>query len=549
MTDEEIILMKVKPHWSMFVVPGILALLIIVLSLAVRLPVAMILSVVVLLPKIIQYISVELIVSSKRIHGKNGLFSSAELDTPINRVNDVSVSVPFLGKIFHYGDIMIQAGMSTYKFPCIGNPVIVRETVMQAAEDFENAKFERQTRQLVTATARQSQIQTQMAVQQTQMQAQMLGQMAAASQSTPQQMIEKKQTPKMQQTEEANDRVIRKVIPHALWYRECPVLVSQCFIADKNANGDIDLNLELMNISDKNVEAIYVDVQGFNVLKEEKCFLKDIPVLDLHIKPAECLMMPKPIDLPDNSIRQIKLYIRHVVFEDENIWNYDGEEEFYGVEVKQEEIPSHYAKDLDGLCGRVTAHKYSGKRYPFYPVFENDFWLCACGQFNTGFKCVACDEDKELIKLNFRPDLLEAEYQKRMEAERETERLRQEELRLQKEREEAERLAKEEERRQKIEKLQNTAKGFINAAGKKSREAGEKLSQTVGQAKEQAENAMNEMTAQREARREEKRSQELQEGNERYCTECGARLDADARFCAECGAKIEPEQTEDSLQK
>lgn len=60
---------------------------------------------------------------------------------------------------------------------------------------------------------------------------------------------------------------------------------------------------------------------------------------------------------------------------------------------------------------------------------------------------------------------------------------------------------------------------------------------------------MNEMTAQREARREEKRSQELQEGNERYCTECGARLDADARFCAECGAKIEPEQTEDSLQK
>lgn len=549
MTDEEIILMKVKPHWSMFVVPGILALLIIVLSLAVGLPVAMILAVVVLLPKIIQYISVELVVSSKRIHGKNGLFSSAELDTPINRVNDVSVSVPFLGRIFHYGDIMIQAGMSTYKFPCIGNPIIVRETVMQAAEDFENAKFERQTRQLVTATARQSQIQTQMAVQQTQMQAQMLGQMAAASQSTPPQMLEKKQTPKMQQTEESNDRVIRKVIPHALWYRECPVLVSQCFIADKNANGDIDLNLELMNISDKNVEAIYVDVQGFNVLKEEKCFLKDIPVLDLHIKPAECLMMPKPIDLPDNSIRQIKLYIRHVVFEDENIWNYDGDEEFYGVEVKQEEIPSHYAKDLDGLCGRVTAHKYSGKRYPFYPVFENDFWLCACGQFNTGFKCVACDEDKELIKLNFRPDLLEAEYQKRMETEREAERLRQEELRLQKEREEAERLAKEEERRQKIEKLQNTAKGFINAAGKKSREAGEKLSQTVGQAKEQAENVMNEMTAQREARREEKRSQELQEGNERYCMECGARLDADARFCTECGAKIEQEQTKDSLQK
>lgn len=183
MTEQEVIIMKVKPHWSMFIVPGILALFILLFSIA-TFPPLMLLSVVVLVPKILRYVSVELVISSKRLHGKNGILNSDELDTPINRVNDISVTTPFLGKIFHYGNIMIQAGTKTYSFACIGNPTTVRETILQAAEEFENAKFEKQTRQLVGATERQTQMQMQMMEQQTMLQAQMFGQLSSNSKST-----------------------------------------------------------------------------------------------------------------------------------------------------------------------------------------------------------------------------------------------------------------------------------------------------------------------------------------------------------------------------
>ena len=166
------------------------------------------------------------------------------------------------------------------------------------------------------------------------------------------------------------------------------------------------------------------------------------------------------------------------MFADESIWKYEGQDAFTVVDIKQEKISAEYQTDLTNLCIEVTAHKYTFSKYPYYPAFYTSYWLCACGQFNMGLKCLRCDEDKNIIEKNITRDVLVEKYNQRMiieeEERKERKALAEEELRqweekerLRREQEENERLAREEARRQKIEHLQNGAREFVDMVSKK----------------------------------------------------------------------------------
>lgn len=323
-------------------------------------------------------------------------------------------------------------------------------------------------------------------------------------------------------------RPVRKKLNNALWMKGCPVVILRGAIADQPGSDEIDLTLEFLNLSDKSVEAIYFDMTGRDSLKNVKCDMKDTAILDLDLKPGNSVVTPSPIKLPDKTIRSFAFVPRHVVFTDETIWDYDGKEELDVIDTEKKPIPSDYAKDIDSLSREVTAHKHAGIRYPYYPKDLNDYWICACGQINTGIKCLGCDEDKELIMEQITAENLDRRSKIRLQKEEEErelarqrreeeERQRQEQYRLMQEQAERERQMREAERLARAEERRNKVNGFFSGIG------GIFTGTDNGAAPQQ--NAQPQIAS-------------ASATGHKFCKYCGSKMLADDVFCGSCGKKM-----------
>lgn len=246
-----------------------------------------------------------------------------------------------------------------------------------------------------------------------------------------------------------NGRTIRKRYANRLWKKGCPIAITECIIADRDYEGNLGLYLEVENLDTTVIEGIFFDVKGYTLRKEEKCNLEDIAVIDIRIAPAGKIIIPVVVELPDNMIRQVKISVRNVVFEDETIWTGDVKEPLTSIKYEQEKIPTKYIADLSSITKKVTSNEYDSRRYPFYPVSEEEFWVCACGQFNKNLKCVLCGEDKNVIMDNISEAAIKKEADSRGEREKKAieEAIKAQEEQERKRLEEAKRREEEERRR------------------------------------------------------------------------------------------------------
>jgi uncharacterized membrane protein YdbT with pleckstrin-like domain len=78
-------------------------------------------------------------VTNLRIVDEEGLFSHNTKESPLDKINNVSLHQSFLGSIFGYGDIEIQtaaeSGATVYRM--VNNPVGVRDAISTAQEEYE----------------------------------------------------------------------------------------------------------------------------------------------------------------------------------------------------------------------------------------------------------------------------------------------------------------------------------------------------------------------------------------------------------------------------
>ncbi len=71
--------------------------------------------------KTISYYNTEIAITSRRIVGKTGTFSTKTVDASIEKVDNCEVTQPLLGKIFNYSTIEISVGSKTMEFPYLKN--------------------------------------------------------------------------------------------------------------------------------------------------------------------------------------------------------------------------------------------------------------------------------------------------------------------------------------------------------------------------------------------------------------------------------------------
>jgi len=93
------------------------------------------------------------VVTNLRIIDEFGVLSHNAKESPIDKVNNVSFTQSFWGRLFGYGDVQIQtaaeSGMTTYCY--VSNPRLLTDTVTKCQEDFRQAQMKRQAEQLANA--------------------------------------------------------------------------------------------------------------------------------------------------------------------------------------------------------------------------------------------------------------------------------------------------------------------------------------------------------------------------------------------------------------
>lgn len=93
------------------------------------------------------------VVTNQRVIDEIGLFSHFAKESPLEKINNVSYSHSFWGRMFNYGDVEIQTaaqiGATVYKQ--VSHPKQLKEVITQAQTDIEYERGQRQANQFAAA--------------------------------------------------------------------------------------------------------------------------------------------------------------------------------------------------------------------------------------------------------------------------------------------------------------------------------------------------------------------------------------------------------------
>ncbi len=90
-------------------------------------------------------------VTNKKIYGRTGLIKTDELESPINKIQNIKVQHSILGRILKYGTIFITTDSGVYGFRYINKPEDFRKTVMSQIEASEYDKMDVHANKIASA--------------------------------------------------------------------------------------------------------------------------------------------------------------------------------------------------------------------------------------------------------------------------------------------------------------------------------------------------------------------------------------------------------------
>ena len=87
---------------------------------------------------------VQLVLTDRRVYGKTGIINTKSVDSPISKVNSVSIEQGFWGKVFRYSTVLISTSSGNYKFDFLNDAERFKEKTMEQIELYENDKLKKQ---------------------------------------------------------------------------------------------------------------------------------------------------------------------------------------------------------------------------------------------------------------------------------------------------------------------------------------------------------------------------------------------------------------------
>lgn len=81
--------------------------------------------------QLVKDITTELVITNKRVLGRKGFIKIKALDTMISSIDNVKVTIPFIGRLLRYGNIIIETKSDNYEYKLIKNPIKLKKRIME----------------------------------------------------------------------------------------------------------------------------------------------------------------------------------------------------------------------------------------------------------------------------------------------------------------------------------------------------------------------------------------------------------------------------------
>ncbi|MFA5012622.1 MAG: PH domain-containing protein [Ignavibacteria bacterium] len=162
--DEKVILIT-RPHWFTMVLKYLIGLIgiaagitLMFFALAVVAIPVMVVSAVYLAYKILERNRNIWAVTNMRVIDEEGVFSSDTKESPLDKINNVSYSQSFWGKIFGYGNVDIQTaaeiGETTYNY--VEKPGKLKDAITTMQEEYKKMQMKNQAKEFANAIGNSS---------------------------------------------------------------------------------------------------------------------------------------------------------------------------------------------------------------------------------------------------------------------------------------------------------------------------------------------------------------------------------------------------------
>ena len=93
---------------------------------------------------VIKLVCIELVVTDKKIIGKNGVIYSNAMDVYLEKIDNFVIDETLMGRIFHFSTITIGTASTTMKFPYMQNAVEFKNKVMDCYDARKTALMKEQ---------------------------------------------------------------------------------------------------------------------------------------------------------------------------------------------------------------------------------------------------------------------------------------------------------------------------------------------------------------------------------------------------------------------
>lgn len=103
--------------------------------------------------KTIQFRYVELALTNKRVVGKHGVFNTKVMDSPLNKIQNVTVEQTFLGKVFNYSSVTINTAAGRYSFDAIMNGDAFKNMILAQQDAYEEERMVQQASAMARSVA------------------------------------------------------------------------------------------------------------------------------------------------------------------------------------------------------------------------------------------------------------------------------------------------------------------------------------------------------------------------------------------------------------
>ena len=182
----------------------------------------------------------------------------------------------------------------------------------------------------------------------------------------------------------------------------CPVDILKGAIYIDNLTSKAVFQLKFVNMQNKIIKAVYIQVKGYNDLKE-KLVDKEYQYLDLKVCQSQEFGTEQLKELDNNTVRNIDITINKVIYENDEIW-----------ENKNTVVYDRTSLNLiDSNLSFVAKMKATEQGLQFnntyYPTENKNYWTCVCGTYNSSDndKCYKCMCNKKIVMNYFSRQQLE----------------------------------------------------------------------------------------------------------------------------------------------